>query len=97
MANVPIVQRRVCISGRVQGVFFRQSTRELARRLGLRGWVRNRRDGRVEATFSGPPEAVDRIVEWCHQGPPGAGVTAVEIFDEQSAELMPGFSIRPTQ
>jgi acylphosphatase len=59
------IQRRVLVSGQVQGVFFRQTTLHLARDLGLSGWVRNRRDGRVEAVFQGPPDAVERMVAWC--------------------------------
>lgn len=66
------------VSGRVQGVFFRQTCRQLARRLGLVGWVRNRPDGTVEVWAQGDGEAVDKLVEWLWQGPPKAQVVAVE-------------------
>lgn len=69
---------RVLVSGKVQGVWFRESTREEAERLGVGGWVRNLPDGRVEAVFTGPPPAVDRLVAWCHRGPPAAQVASVE-------------------
>lgn len=89
-----LVRRRVIISGRVQGVFFRDTTRRRARELGLHGWVGNRADGRVEAVFQGPRAAVDAIVEWCHHGPPHARVTAVEVVAEEPAEPLTGFSVR---
>jgi acylphosphatase len=92
-----LVRRRVRISGMVQGVFFRQSTRDRARELGLAGWVRNRSDGAVEATFQGTPEAVEEMLRWCHQGPPGARVAAVEVIEEASHEPLAGFSIRRTE
>ena len=69
---------RVLVSGRVQGVWFRDACRDMARALGVGGWVRNCADGRVEAEFEGPPAAVQRMVAWCHDGPPRARVDAVE-------------------
>lgn len=90
------IQRRVLIAGRVQAVFFRQTARERARELGLSGWVRNRRDGRVEAVFQGSPEAVQAMLAWCHDGPPQAGVTDVEVTPEEPTPF-PGFSIRRTE
>jgi acylphosphatase len=68
---------RVRIEGRVQGVWYRGWTVDEARRRGLRGWVRNRADGSVEALFAGPPAAVDAMLEACWAGPPAARVTAV--------------------
>ncbi len=68
----------VHVSGLVQGVWFRAWTEERALELGLSGWVRNRRDGRVEALFAGPGDAVDRMIEACWTGPPHARVDAVE-------------------
>ena len=68
---------RVRIEGRVQAVWFRGWTMDEARRLSLAGWVRNRRDGSVEALFSGPEDAVREMVSRCHEGPPAARVTAV--------------------
>lgn len=91
-----VVQRHVLVSGRVQGVFFRQTTRDRARDLGLGGWVRNRRDGRVEAVFQGPAEIVEAMVAWCHEGPPSARVERVEVADEEPTP-MPGFSVRHTE
>ena len=67
----------VRIEGRVQGVWFRGWTEGQAQALGLSGWVRNRRDGAVEAVFSGPPSAVRAMIEHCHHGPPAARVTRV--------------------
>jgi acylphosphatase len=64
----------VKVSGRVQGVGFRWAITERARSRGVAGWVRNQRDGTVEAVFEGPPEAVDALVAWIRRGPPGARV-----------------------
>jgi acylphosphatase len=69
---------RVMIRGRVQGVGYRAWTEWTALDLGLEGWVRNRRDGTVEALFAGPQEAVEAMLEACRQGPPGARVAAVD-------------------
>lgn len=77
---VPAEQcRRYVVRGRVQGVWFRAGTREQAERLGLRGWVRNRRDGSVEAAAAGPAEALERFEAWLRQGPERAEVQAVEV------------------
>jgi len=67
------------IHGRVQGVFFRDSMRIEAQRLGIAGWVRNRSDGTVEATVHGEAAAVDAIVRWAHRGPPHARVERVDV------------------
>ncbi len=74
---------RLLVSGRVQGVGFRDSTRQVAEQLHLGGWVRNLADGRVEATFEGPAAAVARAVAWCEGGPPGARVADVEVEREE--------------
>ena len=81
------------MSGRVQGVFFRDTCRRKARAAGVSGWVRNQPDGRVEALFEGPPGAVEALVAWCREGPPQAVVEGVEIFeaDLSGAE---GFRLR---
>ncbi len=79
LLNEEHVTRRALITGRVQGVWFRGWTCDQAAALGLAGWVRNRRDGRVEALFSGPAAAVDEMLDACRNGPPHAIVEAVEI------------------
>lgn len=68
----------VFVSGNVQGVFYRATTREKAQELGVDGWVMNLEDGRVEAVFEGPPDAVEAMIEWCHTGSPQADVEGVE-------------------
>jgi acylphosphatase len=82
----------VWISGRVQGVFFRYRAAELARSAGLAGWVRNLPDGRVEAVFEGPQDAVDRVVAWCRRGPDGAAVSDV-LAQPEDPEGLRGFEI----
>ncbi len=76
---------RVLVAGRVQGVWYRASTRAEADRLGLGGWVRNLADGRVEAAFEGPRAAVEEAVAWCRRGPPGARVESCEVRWEPAA------------
>lgn len=73
------VRAELKIHGRVQGVFFRQSTQAEAIRLGLTGWVRNLPDGSVEALAEGPADAVRELLAWCRQGPPAAEVSSVDI------------------
>jgi acylphosphatase len=87
-----VVRRRVFVSGRVQGVLFRDTCRSEAQRLGVAGWVRNLYDGRVEAVFEGSPDAVDQMVAWAHHGPPHAVVVKVEVVDEEP-EGLKGFEI----
>jgi len=91
--------RRLVISGRVQGVGFRWSLHAEAKALGLDGWVRNRRDGTVEALISGVPDAVETLTAWAFRGPPSARVDRVLFNDEPnpaSDELGAGFRQRPT-
>ena len=85
----------VRIEGRVQGVYYRAWTEQTARRLGLDGWVRNRRDGSVEAVFSGPEMQVDEMVRRCAEGPADARVTDVIITSEGGAPPS-GFKVLPT-
>lgn len=85
----------VRISGRVQGVFFRLWTREQAQRLGVRGWVRNRTGGGVEAHFEGAEEAVEALVEACRSGPSSAVVTELEAAPVEPTGAA-GFEVRPT-
>lgn len=77
------IRVRLVIEGRVQGVWFRDSTRREAEALGVYGWVRNRRDGTVEVLAEGPEDRVRKLVAWCHQGPPSARVTRVHESPEQ--------------
>jgi acylphosphatase len=78
-----VVRRRVLVSGDVQGVFFRDTCRRVARDNGVAGWARNLSDGRVEAAFEGEPDAVEELVRWCRSGPPYARVDDVEVIDEE--------------
>jgi acylphosphatase len=87
------VAARVVVHGKVQGVWFRGTTRHEAQERGVAGWVRNRSDGTVEAWFEGSADAVASIVRWCHEGPPRAQVEHVEVADEQPRDLE-GFSVR---
>ena len=80
------------VSGRVQGVWFRDTCRAEAARRGADGWVRNLADGRVEAVFEGEPDAVAALVEWCGRGPARAHVTAVVATDEPPEGLV-GFRV----
>jgi acylphosphatase len=83
------------VSGRVQGVFFRDTCRLEAARRGVAGWVRNRADGTVEAVFEGRPEAVDALVAWARTGPARAAVAGVDVHPEP-VEGATGFEIRGT-
>jgi acylphosphatase len=86
------VRRRVVVHGRVQGVFFRDTTRRLALEHGVSGWARNTWEGTVEAVFEGPPDAVERLVDFVRSGPSGAFVEHVDVFEEDE-EGLTGFSI----
>ena len=87
-----LARARVVVSGRVQGVFFRAETGDRARSLGVAGWVRNNRDGTVEAVFEGEPEVVDRLVAFVREGPRGARVDRIEAFAEEP-EGLTGFAV----
>lgn len=90
--NVERIQRRVFISGKVQGVFFRESAvREAAKYAGLAGYVRNLMDGRVEVLLAGEPQQVSAMVEWCRRGPPTARIASVNVIDESDVGLLPPF------
>jgi acylphosphatase len=88
-----MVRRRVVVSGRVQGVFFRDSLREQASAAGVFGWVRNRSDGAVEAVLEGPESAIEAVLRFARTGPPRASVTDVQAFEEEPEGLR-GFEIR---
>ena len=87
------IRRRVVAHGRVQGVFFRDSTDREARRRGLAGWVRNRDDGTVEAVFEGAPEDVRALLEFCESGPDSANVERTETHEEEP-EGLSDFEVR---
>jgi acylphosphatase len=86
------VRRRVVAHGRVQGVFFRDSTRREAERRGVSGWARNTADGAVECVFEGPEDAVEALVAFVRGGPGHASVSSVDV-SEQSPEGLSGFSV----
>jgi acylphosphatase len=88
-----VIRRRTIVHGRVQGVFFRDTTRRQAAARGVAGWVRNRHDGTVEAVFEGEPEAVEGLLAFCREGPRGARVERVEVTDE-GPEGLAGFEVR---
>jgi acylphosphatase len=88
-----VIRRRVTVSGRVQGVFFRETVRRRAESARLAGWVRNNSDGSVEAVFEGEPKAVERLVDWCREGPRGARVEWVDVASEEP-EGLAGFDVR---
>jgi acylphosphatase len=87
-----LVRVRVEVEGRVQGVWFRESTRRAAEEIGVSGWVRNRSDGSVEAVFEGDERDVAQAVEWARLGPPRALVTSLREFAEQP-EGLGGFEV----
>lgn len=83
----------VFVSGQVQGIFFRQSTKEKARENGVTGWVRNLPDGRVEAVFEGEEEAVKSLVNYCKRGPPGALIKDIDVEFEKFLGEFKNFGI----
>ena len=89
--------KQLRITGRVQGVGFRYSMAEEARRLGVTGWVRNRPDGTVEAVVDGAPDAVSAMLVWAHRGPPGARVSEVETAEVEASGGFERFEMRPTE
>lgn len=84
------------ISGRVQGVSFRYYTYHEALKRGLKGWVRNLLDGRVEAVFEGERDAIDQVLEWSKTGPPAAQVEDIEVSWEEPTDSLTGFNVRAT-
>lgn len=87
--------RLLRIHGLVQGVYYRKSMCDAAQRLGVHGWVRNRRDGSVEALATGPAPAVQALIDWAHAGPPAARVERVDV-NEAPPEALAGFIQRET-
>ena len=94
MSEKGLVQVHVYVTGRVQGVNFRYYTRQQAFELGVSGWVRNVRDGRVEAVFQGDEKQVAKILKWCEGGPSSARVDNVEVEWEEPSEPLSGFETR---
>lgn len=88
------LRAHVVVHGRVQGVFFRAGTRDKARRTGVGGWVRNRRDGSVEAVFEGPRKAVVEMLAWCYKGTDAALVEGVDVDYEDPTGEFTGFDVR---
>ena len=88
------VMARVLIGGRVQGVGYRYWVRRKAGKLGLKGWVRNSDDGGVEAVFEGKEQEIKKMVDWCREGPPLAGVVKVEVNKYGGDKDWQGFEIR---
>lgn len=86
----------ITVRGRVQGVGFRYAMRDAAIAAGARGWVRNRRDGAVEALVSGAEEAVEDVIAWAHRGPSSARVDEVAVADAEADDTVSGFEIRAT-
>jgi len=91
------IRAHLYISGYVQGVFFRACTRDEALKLGISGWVKNLADGRVEAIFEGEQTQVEKIISWCHKGPPGARVKKVDISYEEWTGEFTTFEIKYAQ
>lgn len=91
-----MIRRRLVVTGRVQGVFFRDWTVEQARSLGLDGWVRNRADGSVEMVVVGAPEMIETMVTRARQGSPASRVDGVELSEDTSGERLNGFEKRAT-
>lgn len=87
------VRAHLVISGRVQGVCYRMETKFAADRIGVFGWVRNKRDGRVEARLEGSRQQVEALIEWCRGGPPAARVHDVEIAWEPCRDEFRSFEI----
>lgn len=90
----PVTEAHVIVSGRVQGVFFRASTRDFASRCGVRGFVRNLPGGQVEAVLQGEREAVEKALAFLREGPPGAVVTDIAVDWRDPVESYEGFRVR---
>jgi len=90
------ITRRLVIHGRVQGVGYRYAMVAVARRLSVTGWVRNRRDGSVEAMVQASPASIGHLSEWAKRGPDGASVKGIDIFDIEDAEIYTDFRQVPT-
>ena len=94
MQSKDLERAHVRVAGQVQGVFFRDSTRQKAEELNLAGWVKNLPDGRVEAVFEGPPDRVKKMLRWCEEGPQQATVENVDTDIEDPGGDLSGFEVR---
>jgi acylphosphatase len=92
-----MIARQLVIRGRVQGVGYRMAMTETAIASGVSGWVRNRRDGTVEALVQGDDAAIERVLAWCRRGPPGAKVTEIATLARDVDLAMNGFACRATE
>jgi acylphosphatase len=92
-----MIARQLVIRGRVQGVGYRMAMTEAAIALGVTGWVRNRRDGTVEALVQGEDATIERVLAWCRRGPPGANVAAIATLARDVDPAMDGFACRATE
>ncbi|HPM78560.1 MAG TPA: acylphosphatase [bacterium] len=88
-----MIATQVIVTGRVQGVWYRATTMKMAKKFGVRGWVRNLPDGAVEAHLEGEPEQVDELIDWMNEGPPLASVDDVETFPAE-VQNFPDFTMR---
>lgn len=93
MSDSRKTRAHVFVSGKVQGVYFRQNTKEVATKHSVSGWVRNLPDGRVEAVFEGGEKDVSDVIEWCHVGPPNASVQDVNVKFQKYAGEFTDFSV----
>lgn len=91
-----MIRTHITIEGRVQGVGYRANTRRMATQLGLKGWVRNLRDGRVEIIAEGEEEMIDRLIQWCYRGPTSAYVSKVIIEKTEPTGEFNRFQIKST-
>lgn len=87
------IRAHITVSGIVQGVFFRATTQSEATRLRVSGWVRNKHDGTVEITAEGKKERVEKLIQWCHQGPPGAVVENIKLTREEYKGEFDSFTV----
>jgi len=91
-----MIRAHILITGRVHGVGFRANARRMAHQLGLKGWVRNLRDGSVEITVEGEEELVERLIQWCHRGPTSAYVSNVTVETSEALGEFNGFTVKST-
>lgn len=96
MNDAPPITRHLRITGRVQGVGYRWNTARQAQALGVKGWVRNRLDGSVEALVNGPADAVQALIDWARRGPVGSRVDGVVVSDAEAGGVLTGFEQRET-